>query len=131
MNETLGKLHFWGSVVFITLVFGGQLLAGLLGPAPPALRPLPVRVHHPPAALNRWTSYSPSPSRHPARLRRNFFYSVFVGKKASREPVGGDDPRVDARPSPPVVPQLRRRPDRGARPARVRQPRGEEALKRD
>ena len=28
MNQTLGKVHFWGSVVFITLVFGGQLLAG-------------------------------------------------------------------------------------------------------
>src|SRR4029078_8480325 len=27
MDEKLGKLHFWGSVIFITLVFVGQLLA--------------------------------------------------------------------------------------------------------
>jgi cytochrome c oxidase subunit 1 len=31
MNVGLGKLHFWFSVVFITLVFGGQLLVGYAG----------------------------------------------------------------------------------------------------
>jgi cytochrome c oxidase subunit 1 len=31
MNETLGKLHFWGSIVGITLVFGGQMVAGYSG----------------------------------------------------------------------------------------------------
>ena len=31
MNETLGKIHFWGSVVGITLVFGGQMIAGYSG----------------------------------------------------------------------------------------------------
>jgi cytochrome c oxidase subunit 1 len=31
MDETLGKVHFWGSVVFITLTFGGQLIAGYSG----------------------------------------------------------------------------------------------------
>jgi len=31
LNTTLGKIHFWGSVVFITLVFGGQMIAGYSG----------------------------------------------------------------------------------------------------
>src|SRR5262245_34477726 len=31
MDERLGKIHFWFSVVFITLVFGGQLLVGYAG----------------------------------------------------------------------------------------------------
>jgi cytochrome c oxidase subunit 1 len=31
MSERLGVLHFWTSVVFITLVFGGQLLVGYTG----------------------------------------------------------------------------------------------------
>src|SRR5262245_1209420 len=31
MSERVGRLHFWGSVIGITLVFGGQLLAGWSG----------------------------------------------------------------------------------------------------
>src|SRR5438270_1402253 len=31
MDQRLGKIHFWWSVVFITLVFTGQLLAGYSG----------------------------------------------------------------------------------------------------
>jgi cytochrome c oxidase subunit 1 len=31
MDERLGKLHFWTSVIFISLVFGGQLLVGYTG----------------------------------------------------------------------------------------------------
>jgi len=31
LNQTLGKWHFWFSVIFITLVFSGQLVAGWAG----------------------------------------------------------------------------------------------------
>jgi cytochrome c oxidase subunit 1 len=31
MDTRLGKYHFWGSVIFITLVFGGQMLTGYAG----------------------------------------------------------------------------------------------------
>ena len=51
MNEPLGKAHFWRSVIFITLVFCGQLIVGYCGPAAPPLRPVPVHV--PPAPARR------------------------------------------------------------------------------
>ncbi len=31
MNETLGKIHFWGTVITITLTFGGQMFGGYAG----------------------------------------------------------------------------------------------------
>jgi cytochrome c oxidase subunit 1 len=31
LNKKLGDIHFWGSVIFITLLFGGQLVAGYAG----------------------------------------------------------------------------------------------------
>ena len=31
MNEPLGKLHFWLTIVTLNLVFGGQLLIGYAG----------------------------------------------------------------------------------------------------
>jgi cytochrome c oxidase subunit 1 len=31
MNETLGKIHFWGSMVFMNMIFGPFLIMGLAG----------------------------------------------------------------------------------------------------
>ncbi len=58
LNDTLGKIHFWMSSVFITLVFGGQLLAGYAGQSRRLYDPYQysflTRLH----GLNRWTSYA-------------------------------------------------------------------------
>ena len=57
MNERLGKVHFWVSVVFITLVFGGQLLAGYAGQQRRLFDPFQYAFLQHLRGLNRWTSY--------------------------------------------------------------------------
>ncbi len=57
LDERLGQIHFWFSVVFITLVFAGQLLAGYSGQQRRLYDPYQynflARLH----GLNRWTSW--------------------------------------------------------------------------
>ena len=57
LDERLGKAHFWLSVVFITLVFTGQLIAGYSGQQRRLFDPFQFDFLKHLAALNRWTSY--------------------------------------------------------------------------
>ncbi len=87
MDDTLGKVHFWGSVVFITLVFCGQLIAGYSGQQRRLYDPYQYNYLKHLLELNRYTSYA-------AFLLGvfqfafiiNFFKSVFAGKKAEKNP---------------------------------------------
>jgi len=87
MNETLGKIHFWMTTVFITLVFGGQLLAGYSGQSRRLYDPYQysfLKHLHP---LNKYTSWAAF-----ALLAGqfvfifNFFHSLVAGRKAEINP---------------------------------------------
>jgi cytochrome c oxidase subunit 1 len=87
MNENLGKVHFWGSVVFITLVFGGQLLAGYSGQHRRLYDPFQYEYISHLKMLNRYTSFFAfALAATQAAFVINFFYSIFAGKKASQNP---------------------------------------------
>jgi cytochrome c oxidase subunit 1 len=57
LDETLGKLHFWLTSVGITLVFGGQLLAGYAGQHRRLFDPYQYTFLQALRPLNQWTSY--------------------------------------------------------------------------
>jgi len=82
MNPTLGKIHFWGSVVFLTLVFGTQLLAGYQGQQRRLYDPFQYNFLAHLATLNRITSYSAfALAAFQLAFVVNFFRSVFAGEK--------------------------------------------------
>ncbi|MEK6608333.1 MAG: cbb3-type cytochrome c oxidase subunit I [Myxococcota bacterium] len=87
MNEGLGKIHFWGSVVFITLVFGGQMLVGYAGQQRRLYDPYQYTFLAHLRPLNQWTSFfafALGLSQLP--FIYNFFQSVFAGAKAEQNP---------------------------------------------
>jgi cytochrome c oxidase subunit I len=57
LDERLGQIHFWFSVVFITLVFAGQLLAGYSGQQRRLYDPYQYTFLAHLRGLNRWTSW--------------------------------------------------------------------------
>ncbi|HEY7725863.1 MAG TPA: cbb3-type cytochrome c oxidase subunit I [Anaeromyxobacteraceae bacterium] len=57
LDQRLGRVHFWVSVVGITLVFGGQLLAGYAGQQRRLYDPFEYTFISHLRGLNRWTSY--------------------------------------------------------------------------
>jgi cytochrome c oxidase subunit 1 len=57
LDERLGKLHFWLSLAFITLLFLGQLLTGYAGQPRRLWDPHQYGFLKHLAPLNRWTSY--------------------------------------------------------------------------
>jgi cytochrome c oxidase subunit 1 len=57
LSERLGKAHFWLSVVFITLLFCGQLAVGYAGQPRRLWDPHQYTFLQHLAPLNRWTSY--------------------------------------------------------------------------
>ncbi len=123
LNQTLGKIHFWFSMIFIPLVFGGQLLAGYSGQQRRLFDPYQYTFLRHLQPLNQWTSYFAF-ILGAAQLVfvYNFVVSVFAGKKASDNPweVGTLDWDT---PSPPpyhnfdVVPHVQRGPHELGDPA--------------
>lgn len=87
MNETLGKLHFWLTLIPLTIVFCGMLAAGYAGmhrrtynlDAYPYLTP-----------LRQWNVYITMAALTMGGVQVlfiiNFFMSMFAGKKASENP---------------------------------------------
>jgi cytochrome c oxidase subunit 1 len=57
LDERLGKAHFWFTLVGLTLVFGGQLLAGWAGQQRRLFDPFQYTFIQGLRGLNRWTSY--------------------------------------------------------------------------
>jgi cytochrome c oxidase subunit I len=87
MNEPLGKVHFWFTVVGITLVFGGQLLAGYSGQHRRLYDPFVYQYLQPLRALNRYTSYAAFVLFFgQLAFIWNFFHALFRGPKAAANP---------------------------------------------
>lgn len=87
MDQTMGKVHFWGSVVFITLVFGGQLIAGYSGQHRRLFEPYQYTYLKHLAPLNRWTSYAAfALGITQLVFVVNFIKSILMGKKAEQNP---------------------------------------------
>ncbi|HVY47623.1 MAG TPA: cbb3-type cytochrome c oxidase subunit I [Minicystis sp.] len=86
-NETLGKAHFWFSVVFITLVFGGQMVAGYCGQQRRLYDPYHYTFLEHLHLLNKLTSHAAFVLGLSQLLFVvNFFQSIFAGKKAEQNP---------------------------------------------
>jgi cytochrome c oxidase subunit I len=122
MNQSLGKWHFWFSVVFITLVFCGQLVAGYGGHQRRLYDPYQYTFLQHLQPLNRWTSYFGFIlAASQVTFVVNFFQSVFAGSKAEQNPweVGTLEWTL---PSPPVhhnfdvIPTVHRGPHEYANP---------------
>ena len=87
MDQNLGKVHFWGSVVFITLVFGGQLVAGYSGQHRRLFEPYQYTYIKHLAPLNRWTSYAAfALGATQLIFVVNFIKSILMGPKAEQNP---------------------------------------------
>ncbi|HKQ68031.1 MAG TPA: cbb3-type cytochrome c oxidase subunit I [Polyangiaceae bacterium] len=87
MNEGLGKAHFWGSVIFITLVFTGQLIVGYSGQQRRLYDPFQYETLQHLRGLNRLTSFFGfCLATSQVFFVINFFRSVFAGTKAEANP---------------------------------------------
>jgi cytochrome c oxidase subunit 1 len=87
MDERLGKWHFWLSVIGITVVFGGQMVAGYAGQQRRLYDPFQYTFIEHLRGLNKATSHAAF-ALGLAQLIFvvNFFRSMFAGKKASMNP---------------------------------------------
>jgi len=87
MNVTLGKLHFWGSVIFITLVFSGQLIVGYSGQQRRLFDPFQYEFLQHLREWNRVTSFFGfCLGTSQVFFVINFFRSMAVGSKAADNP---------------------------------------------
>ena len=57
LDERLGKAHFWFTLLGLTIVFGGQLLAGYAGQQRRLFDPFQYTFIQGLRGMNRWTSY--------------------------------------------------------------------------
>jgi cytochrome c oxidase subunit 1 len=87
MSEPLAKAHFWTSVVLITLVFTGQLIAGYAGHQRRLYDPYQYEFLRRLLPLNRWTSYAAfALGLSQLLFVYNFFHALLAGKKAEANP---------------------------------------------
>jgi cytochrome c oxidase subunit 1 len=126
MNQTLGKWHFWGSVVFITLVFGGQMVAGYSGQQRRLYDPYQYTFLKHLQPLNVYTSFAGfALGLFQLIFLYNFVASIFRGKKAEKNPWQVSTLEWEL-PSPPayhnfdVVPTIIRGPHEYANPEGVK-----------
>ena len=96
MNETLGKLHFWGSLVFMNVIF---MPFFVIGPrrrvAPPLRRRRHLRARPARAAVERGlVGRGLVPGARPDPVRRELLLERLPGPQGRCEPLGGDDARV-------------------------------------
>ena len=87
MNRTLSVVHFWFTTVGLTLVFCGQLLAGYAGQQRRLYDPFQYAYIQNLAELNQFTSFAAfGLGIGQLAFIVNIFYSLFAGKKASKNP---------------------------------------------
>ncbi len=87
MDDRLSKIHFWGSVIFITLTFCGQLVAGYSGQHRRLFDPFQYRYLEHLRGLNKMTSHSAfALIAFQVFFVVNFFKSLIAGKKAPANP---------------------------------------------
>lgn len=87
MDARLGKIHFWMSAVFITLVFCGQLVAGYAGQQRRLYDPFQYTFLAHLRDLNRWTSFAAfALGAGQLVFVVNWFRSVFGAKRAEANP---------------------------------------------
>jgi cytochrome c oxidase subunit 1 len=87
MDERLGKIHFWASVIFISLVFGGQLLVGYTGQQRRLWDPHQYTFLQHLLPLNRatsWAAFALGASQ--LIFVFNWFRSIWWGVKAEDNP---------------------------------------------
>ncbi|MCK6549939.1 cbb3-type cytochrome c oxidase subunit I [Myxococcota bacterium] len=87
MNETLAKGHFWVSVVFITLVFCGQLAVGYSGQQRRLYNPFAYQFIEHLRDWNMWTSmFAFALAIGQVFFVVNFIRAVIAGPKAEQNP---------------------------------------------
>jgi cytochrome c oxidase subunit 1 len=87
MNERLAKWHFWLTIITITFVFGGQLLAGWSGQQRRLYDPYQYKFLEHLLGLNRFTSYAAfALGLSQLIFVVNFFWSIARGAKAAKNP---------------------------------------------
>ncbi|MEE2750784.1 MAG: cbb3-type cytochrome c oxidase subunit I [Myxococcota bacterium] len=87
LNEKLGKAHFYGSTIFITLTFMGQIVVGYAGQQRRLYDPYFYTFLEHLQPLNQMTSYFAwALGLFQLCFVVNFFWSVFKGKPASDNP---------------------------------------------
>ena len=126
MNETLGKWHFWISIIGITLVFGGQMWVGYAGQQRRLYDPYQYTYLKHLHALNHWTSMAAfALGLGQLFFVVNFFQSMFAGKKAEKNPWGVGTLEWETTSPPPhhnfdVIPTVRRGPHEYANPDAIK-----------
>ncbi|MBI3182734.1 MAG: cbb3-type cytochrome c oxidase subunit I [Myxococcales bacterium] len=87
MDPTLGKLHFWGTIVLLTAVFVAMHVAGYAGQSRRLYDPFQYGFLRHLAPLNRWTSFAAfALGAFQLPFMFNFIKSAFAGKKAGANP---------------------------------------------
>ena len=87
LNKTLGQIHFWGSLITITLVFCGQLVAGYAGQHRRLYNPYEYTFLEHLQPLNQFTSYFAfAMFAFQLLFLYNILYSMYRGPKSSNNP---------------------------------------------
>ncbi|MCA9618785.1 MAG: cbb3-type cytochrome c oxidase subunit I, partial [Myxococcales bacterium] len=87
LDENLGKVHFWGSIVCITIVFSLQLLVGYSGQQRRLYDPFQYSYIAHLKDINMWTSYFAfALGATQVVFIINFVWSLVAGKKAEQNP---------------------------------------------
>jgi cytochrome c oxidase subunit 1 len=87
MNDTLGKIHFWLTLVFFNLVFTPMFLLGMGGQMRRIYNPLQYDFLKPQQSTNVFITVSAIIlilGQIPFII--NFFWSMFAGRRAERNP---------------------------------------------
>lgn len=87
MNETLGKIHFWWTLIFFNLVFWPMFLLGMGGHMRRIYNPLQYDFLKPLQPINEFITIAAIIlfiGQIPFII--NFFWSLFAGKRAERNP---------------------------------------------
>ena len=87
MDEKMGRAHFWLSIVFITILFGGQLVVGWSGQQRRLFDPYQYHYIEHLLGINRISSYAAfALGASQILFVVNFFQSIFSTKKAEKNP---------------------------------------------